>query len=131
MNINILKNPIVIGIIMALITFGYLYWDNKRKQKKNPNINKKYDIITPLIVGAFTWFISANYFDNTIQPISNNVNVQTMISDGHILKQDGINSIIEPNYDNNIKIIGDDGINIQANANIDMPEMFIELDGFS
>jgi len=67
MEFNLLKNPIIIGIFAAVLTYGYLYWDSEQKYKKNPKIDKKkINIFTPGIVGIIVWFIMSSYTDNKL-----------------------------------------------------------------
>lgn len=64
MQFDLLKNPIIIGIIASIITYVYMLWDNNRKYKKNPKVTKKpINIMTPIIVGLFVWFLAYGYFD--------------------------------------------------------------------
>ncbi len=113
MDLKILKNPIAIGIFCFVITFIYFYYDNERKNKKNPNIKKKYDWVTPSLFGVFSWFIAANYFEAPIENLIEN------------------NNITIPELPKATRIIDQDGINIPTNIDAKMPDMFIELDNFS
>lgn len=59
---NLIKNPILIGIIIATITYLYLKWkvDKKNKKKK---MNKEVNLLIPLIAGAITSVIVYYYFN--------------------------------------------------------------------
>ena len=71
MNFDLLKNPIIIGILSAVGTYLYLSWDAERKYKKNPNIpKKKINFITPAIIGVIIWFLSSCYFDPSCVGVS-------------------------------------------------------------
>ncbi|MBA42449.1 MAG: hypothetical protein CMF62_00380 [Magnetococcales bacterium] len=72
---DILKNPIVIGILALVITYAYLWWENEQKYKKNPEIKKKsVNLMIPGVVGAVSWFIASSYFDkNSSTPEKNKI----------------------------------------------------------
>jgi hypothetical protein len=63
MFINIFKNPIILALLAAAITYLYMWWENENKYKKNPKSSKEsISLITPLIVGLIVLFITYNYF---------------------------------------------------------------------
>jgi iron-sulfur cluster repair protein YtfE (RIC family) len=63
--IQLLKNPIVIGLLALGITYGHLYYKEYKRRKENPEAKEKQvDWTTPAMVGALCWFLSASYFDN-------------------------------------------------------------------
>ena len=63
--IQLLKNPIIIGLLALGITYGHLYYKENKRRKENPKSKKrKVDWSTPAIVGALCWFLSASYFDD-------------------------------------------------------------------
>lgn len=76
---DLLKNPIVIGLILGTITYLYLYWENKKKKEKNDKIVDGVNYYIPIAVAILGWFIAYNIFGkwNTtidtanIQPTSN------------------------------------------------------------
>jgi hypothetical protein len=62
-DISIIKNPIIIGILAAALTYLYIWWEEKKRKEKNPKAKSQpTNIITPLIVGVIAWFIASNYF---------------------------------------------------------------------
>lgn len=74
-DIDILKNPVMIGAVIAALTYCYLYWKEQQKRKKNPKVsNRSVNVITPAVVGVIAWFIASSCFDdsssnsNTITP---------------------------------------------------------------
>src|SRR5947207_13426591 len=66
MIIEILKNPIVLGIFAGTIAYLYLLWDNDKKYKnakdKNEKIKKDINLMIPLIVAVVVCVISYAYF---------------------------------------------------------------------
>ncbi len=70
---DILKNPIIIGLLAALITYVYMYWEANRKYEKNPKIKREQiSISIPSIVGIIVWFIASGYFNNKNNNNNNN-----------------------------------------------------------
>jgi hypothetical protein len=57
---DILKNPIVIGLIGFVIAYLYLYYQNKKKIDPETNQPQKVSIAKPLIVGLILWFVANN-----------------------------------------------------------------------
>lgn len=55
MNLDIIKNPFVIAIIFAVITYLYLWWEEKKKVENNPNYTQNISMVTP-IIGAVIGF---------------------------------------------------------------------------
>lgn len=67
MILSFLKNPIILAILAAGLTYLYLWWDNEKKYEKDQKIPKEsISLITPAIVGALTWFVAYNYFGNSV-----------------------------------------------------------------
>ena len=59
---DIIKNPIVLGILAAVVTYGFLYWKEQQKQKDNPDLEtKQVNIMIPGVVGAIVWFIMGSF----------------------------------------------------------------------
>lgn len=61
--IEIIKNPVIIGLTVGILTYIYLRWE----QSKNPlekNKRKDTNLLIPLGLGLGTWFISHNYFED-------------------------------------------------------------------
>jgi len=62
--IEIIRNPILIGLTFGTITYIYIQWDKsqktdiKERQKNNPS-----EIFIPFGIGLITWFIANNYFE--------------------------------------------------------------------
>ena len=56
LNSDVLKNPIFIGIFVAIVSFLYFYW----KPNKNTNLN----YILPLVFGLVGWFIFSIVFES-------------------------------------------------------------------
>lgn len=65
-SLDLFKNPIVLGILAAISTYLFMYWQEEQQHKKNPKADKKkVDIMTPGVIGALVWFISGSYFDTS------------------------------------------------------------------
>jgi multisubunit Na+/H+ antiporter MnhB subunit len=73
--IDIIKNPVIIGLTVGILVYLYLKWDaSKRKEDKNKR--KDSNLLIPLFIGVATWFISNNYFEkyNFDELSQNNLN---------------------------------------------------------
>lgn len=69
MNTDLLKNPIIIGIIAGVLTYGYMYWEADRKHKQNPKVKRRsVGFITPAVISVIVWFLASSYFDNSGSP---------------------------------------------------------------
>jgi hypothetical protein len=101
MLVEILKNPVIIGLLAGAIVYNYMAWNRKKEIEKRLKKGKKIkeeqkynDIIIPTIVAIIVWFISFAYFNykqeksgnigqigqqiqpvQTIKPIQTNINI--------------------------------------------------------
>ena len=65
-DLSILKNPLVVGILGAALTYLYIWWEEKKRREKNPKAKERpINVITPAVGGIIGWFIASNYFNNT------------------------------------------------------------------
>ena len=86
---DILKNPIILGLLAAVVTYGFLYWKEQQRQKDNPDLEKKsVNIMIPGVVGAVIWFIAGSfgnsnqiggYIENNVEDIKKNLPVNSVI----------------------------------------------------
>ena len=82
MDLNFLKNPIILAIIAGVLTYAYLWWDNKQKKEKNPKAEvEEIDYIIPALVALLTLFITYNLFgfNTSGLPGVTNSNVEQVI----------------------------------------------------
>lgn len=70
MLVEILKNPVIIGLLAGSIVYNYMAWNRKKENEKRLKKGKKIkeeqkynDIIIPSIVAIIVWFISFAYFN--------------------------------------------------------------------
>jgi len=70
MLVEILKNPVIFGLLAGAIVYNYMEWNRKKevekrlkKGKKIKDSMKKTDIIIPSIVAIIVWFIAFAYFN--------------------------------------------------------------------
>jgi len=70
MLVEILKNPVIIGLLAGAIVYNYMAWNRKKEIEKRLKKGKKIkeeqkynDIIIPSIVAVIVWFISFAYFN--------------------------------------------------------------------
>ncbi|AYV78257.1 MAG: hypothetical protein Edafosvirus8_7 [Edafosvirus sp.] len=66
---DLIKNPIVIGLLMATATYIYMSWDYGKQNEKNPKAPKKeVGLLIPILVGIIGWFLAYGYFDTSPLP---------------------------------------------------------------
>lgn len=70
---DIIKNPVVIGLFAGVLTYIYMSWGQEEITKKGKKIIKKnqVNLLIPLIVAVIFWFIAYAYFE--YQPESVNM----------------------------------------------------------
>ena len=64
MEISYLKNPFVIGIVVGVCAYLYLYWDNTKDKKKG---KKSISLLTPVVLALISWFIASYCFNSSAQ----------------------------------------------------------------
>lgn len=63
---DIIKNPIVVGLIASVITYIYLSWrasENNKKKKSKDKKKEEVNLLIPLIVGVIVWFVMYGYLE--------------------------------------------------------------------
>ncbi len=63
---DIIKNPVILGLLAGVVTYLYTSWNIKEKNKKNKKKNKKpieVNLMIPLVVGIIVWFLVYGYFE--------------------------------------------------------------------
>lgn len=130
MNINILKNPIILTIIASSLTYLYLWWENKKLKDKNPKAKiENISYITPIIVGLLTLFITYNLFgfNNGEKLVENNT-----IDEINKIKQDGGSNLIELGKnqlsDGLTDTFGSNTYHIVSKNNIKLPQTDVFID---
>lgn len=70
MLVEILKNPVIFGLLAGAIVYNYMAWNRKKEIEKRLKKGKKIkdsmkynDIVIPSIVAIIVWFISFAYFN--------------------------------------------------------------------
>lgn len=97
---DIIKNPVVIGLVVAVLTYLYLTWRQKKQEKlnkhkkgKNNKKSKYVSLIIPGVVGVIVFFIAYGYFEynkKSVQPSlpTNNVSLPLPVVPGYKLVKD-------------------------------------------
>jgi hypothetical protein len=68
---DLLKNPVIIGIIFGILCYIYLKWDADKKNLENKNKpQQKVNLMIPLAVGLLGWFIAHNYYLNNLSSLT-------------------------------------------------------------
>jgi hypothetical protein len=122
--LDIIKNPVIIGLFAGGLTYVYMKWKNDADHKKSKNKNKpKKDVnlIIPLAVFLVFWFVSYIYFSASDDKTATNSKTDSSVVD--ITKND---LAVEPltykfvkESDNNDQksymLMGGGGISIPSN----------------
>lgn len=127
MNINILKNPVVLTIIASSLTYLYLWWENKKLKDKNPKAKiENVSYITPIIVGLLTLFITYNLFgfDNGEKSVENNITGEIKQDGGANLIELGKNKLSEGLTDT----FGSNTYHLVSKNNIKLPQTDVFID---
>jgi hypothetical protein len=101
---DIVKNPIIIGLLAGLITYMYMRWKNdyyNKDKKKRKDIN----LLIPFSVFVVFWFISYAYFSN-----DNEISILPSNIEEHIAE-------IEKKPDLNLNDKNDIGVKIKTSVN--------------
>jgi len=60
---DVIKNPIIIGLFAGTVTYIYLTWnDNDKSKKKSKKSQKEVNLLIPLVIAVIGWFIAYAYF---------------------------------------------------------------------
>jgi hypothetical protein len=72
---DIVKNPVILGLVAGVLTYLYMKWNKREDEKKgkgrknkNKNKDKSEDseytsLIIPAVVAAIVWFMAYGYFE--------------------------------------------------------------------
>lgn len=86
-----LINPITIAVIVTILVFVYLYWQNERNS--DPNTEKKsINYLVPLLAGALTWIVLSMFMGNNNDTTSTAIKIQNL-EGGNISKSNLISNI--------------------------------------
>ena len=117
--LEILKNPIVIGIALFVIIFIYMYWTNKKKYDKDPSSEKApINIMIPGVAGILGWFVASTLFGASVPTQTNIPTVKKM----------PVNPIIHPQ--GNMENVGTGSVEfhlLENNVKIPPTDVLIEL----
>ncbi len=61
--IEIIKNPVMIGLTIGILVYIYLRWEQSQRPEEK-NKRKDTNLLIPLGIGTACWFIAHNYFEN-------------------------------------------------------------------
>lgn len=97
--IEIIKNPVIIGLTIGIIVYLYLKWEQS-KHPEEKDKRKDSLLLLPLGIGIASWFIAHNYYENydftNIEDITNEIitvvstpinNENIQMSSYHVLKK--------------------------------------------
>ena len=88
---DIVKNPIIIGLAVGGLTYCYLSHtkneENSKKKKKN-NKTESINLLIPLVIAILAWFIAYAYFEYNCDDFIENQEIE--------IRQSGIGSMPYP-----------------------------------
>jgi hypothetical protein len=81
---DIIKNPIIIGLTMGTLTYGYLLYTIPEKKKGKKKEKESVNLMIPLVMFIISWFIAYAYFEynNESQPDKLQLSVLPNIDNG-------------------------------------------------
>lgn len=116
MYLDIIKNPIVLGVLAGAVAYLYLLWTNDKK--KNPN--KEINLLIPIVIAIVIAGASYVYFGNT-----NDVVQIEQLSSSQIQNVTSAQLAKEMSSDSGASFhLISKGVNIPNNINV--PDVFIE-----
>jgi len=136
MDINdIIKNPILIGLIAGLLAYMYLKWKTDKYNKKNCK-KKKVNLLIPFAIFAVFWFVSYAYFsfdenENTSNITiggnleQNNTQNKAIITKNNIIQNNAqpiIKRLSETSEPHSFNLVSN-GVQIPSN----LPDIFFEM----
>jgi uncharacterized protein with PQ loop repeat len=70
---DIVNNPIVIGVVACVLTYVYLSWRAKQAMKQQKSKKPKdVNLLIPLVVGLIAWFVVYGYIEYNKKPVLDN-----------------------------------------------------------
>lgn len=60
---DIINNPVIIGLFAGTLTYAYLVWDEKQKAKNKKYKKEEINLLIPLVVMVIVWFVAYSYFE--------------------------------------------------------------------
>lgn len=108
MDLNFLKNPILLAMIAATITYLYLWWKNKKDKEEGKTDVQEVPYMIPIAVGLITLFITYNLFGTT-SPITTEPAKVTLLENNPTVAEGGMTDTFGSNTyhlvgKNNIKL---------------------------
>lgn len=130
---DIIKNPIILGILAGVLTYLILEWNNNKKDPQKQKQKQKSNILIPAIVAVVVWMVTHYYFtysnsssDKKIEG-ANNESPKIKLIDSNPLKNTKIPEIFE-NFTHSF----DKGYNLKSKNTLQLPQtdVFIDLAKF-
>ena len=117
---DIVRNPIVLGILSGTIVYLYMYWQEEQKEKKNEN-RKPVSILIPGVVASFVWFITGCMNGSE----ENNNYVRESLPEKSIIYR--LDDNVKLPNDNNSSF-GSKSFRLVGRGNIQLPDQDVFLD---
>lgn len=120
---DIIKNPVVLGLFAGILTFAYISWSNSKKINKKNKKSNEYQyvgLVVPAVVAILIWFIAYGYQEYNVDNVDN-LNIKKKIHNSAFLND--LN-----NSNNSLSLLAQsfELINKGVKIPTKMPDVFIE-----
>lgn len=139
--LDIIKNPVIIGLTIGILVYLYLKWDASTKKRDEKNKRKDSNLLIPLFLGIASWFIANNYFEkyNFDETPTNNINLFIENTNNELPYKLNLTDPVMTGGANLVNNVGNKFSNIQPHSsyhllkkgvsipnNISMPDVLLE-----
>lgn len=126
MYLDILKNPIIIGLVVGVITYVFMLMRNTKKYKKNQKSKEKNkpNILIPVIAAIVSGILVWLYFGSSETKPEMTMTVEKLVNEP--LKESESSAKTGGSSDSVSYHLVGKGINFPHN----LPDVFLDLDGF-
>jgi len=117
--IDIFSNPVIIGLLVGILTYMYLWWKNEEAYKKYPKNNRKTSILIPIATTVVTFILAYGYNYNLEQQLSGGGSANI----GSNQVEHNLGGNLSDNLNESFHLVSK-GVNIPNN--LKLPDVFIE-----
>lgn len=138
---DIIKNPIIVGLTMGALTYCYLSWtvnekneQNEKKKKGKRKEKETVNLLIPLVVAIIAWFIAYAYFEYSVD--TNDPNQRDQLGIATLKGPKGlvpiplapspkfgfVGDVLSDSTDNRFTLVGD-GVQVPVN----LPDVLLDI----
>lgn len=147
LDINILKNPIIIAILAAAVTYLYMYWENEQRKEKDPKAeHSDVSYWPPLIVGSIVGLVAYGFlYDSSVPSLGvsteASIDREAIEMDQEVLAENAVEPVGQSGGEkgnfglgniNSIGTVGSESYHLIGRKNIRLPntDVFIDIAKF-